>query len=275
MRKPGGLTPPGFVPVLLASRRNRRHDVFRTVKIRDDAGGFQQRAAGFFRCAAGRAEGIQRGHGFAHILGLSFVLLRVVIVDMASDNPYLVCDCSWANPLNMDEYKNAVAGDDPVEMLRIFTDRLSERVGLIEAERAERGIPFETLTIADCRPKSKEADLEGSVIVIKPEKLTPEYRTADHQLCLCTGGNGARPDARGRAVFTKNLYSGKSGRFERRDIAGIISPDRLPDWAREKLAALQKPAEKESVVDKIRRSNEQGAQAKPKTKKRDKGGPEL
>lgn len=198
----------------------------------------------------------------------------IFAVNKAAEMPYLVCDCIWDNPFGVDEYKNAVAGDDPVEMLREFTTRLTARVELIETERAERGIPFETLTIADCRPKSMETDLEGSVIVIKPEKLAPEYRTIDHQIALCTGGNGARPEARGRAVFTTNLYSGKSSRFDRVDVAGIILPDRMPEWAKERLAALQKPAEKESVVEKIRQGNQAAKQEKSPNKKRGKSQPE-
>lgn len=162
---------------------------------------------------------------------------------------YLVCDNSWDNPFGADNYQNGVISADFVEMMQEFTRRLALRVESIEAERALRGIPFQTLTAADYNPKSMDTDLEGRVVVIRPEKLAPEYQTIDHQLALCTGGFGSKPGSRGRAVSCTNLYDGKSTRWNRDDIAGTVSPDRLPDWAQKKLAALQKPNEREQTAD--------------------------
>jgi hypothetical protein len=65
------------------------------------------------------------------------------------------------------------------------------------------------------------------------------YRTADHQLKIVQGGFGASPDSRGNAVFCKDLYSDKKTRFERYDIAGVIDPAKLPQWAKDKLAYLE------------------------------------
>jgi len=188
---------------------------------------------------------------------------------------YLVCDNSWDNPLGIDLYKNGIVSADFVEMMREFTQRLTARVESIEAERSQRGIPFETLTAADCYPKGMDTDLEDCVVVIKPEKLAPEYQTIDHQLALCTGGFGSKPDLSGSAVYCTNLYDGKSTRWNRSDIAGTVSPDRLPDWAREKLAALQNPAEMESVIAKIQQGKQEQPQPKSAHKKREKGEPEL
>lgn len=188
--------------------------------------------------------------------------------------PYMVCDCTSNNPFNADEYYNAVVSADYLEIMREFTRRLAGRVESLETERSESGIPFEMLTAADCKPNSMETDLEGQVIVIKGERLAPEYRTGIGQLEYCTGGFGARPEARGRAVYCTNLYDGKSSRYDRSDVAGIILPECMPEWAKEKLAALQKPAEKESVVEKIRQGNRATKQETSPNKKRGKGEPE-
>lgn len=188
--------------------------------------------------------------------------------------PYMVCDCTWENPFGADEFRNGIVSADYLEIMQEFTRRLTERCQSIEEERAQRGIPLQPLTVADCDPNSKDMDMTGCVVVIKPENLSPEYRSIDHQLALCTHGNGARPKAHGRSVFCTNLYDGKSARWDRHHIAGIIPAEQLPDWAREKLAALQKSAEKESVIDKIRQSEQNAAHEKPSQKKHDKGGPE-
>ncbi len=193
----------------------------------------------------------------------------------AIPEPYLVCERSWANPLGVDEFKNTVAGDDFLEMMRVFSDRLSGRIAVMEEEWNARGIPFEKLSAEDCVPDGLASDLEGKVIVLKPEKLSPEYRTIDYQLALCTGGFGARPDARGRKVYCTELYSGKQETFNRDAIAGVFPLEGLPDWAREKLAALQKLPERESVIAKIREGKNAAPPREPRPKSRGKDGPEI
>ncbi|MDR1604071.1 MAG: hypothetical protein LBS10_04680 [Gracilibacteraceae bacterium] len=81
-------------------------------------------------------------------------------------------------------------------------------------------------------------------------------------------------------MFCTNLITGKSSQWERSDIAGTLSEERLPDWARNNLDALREPSAKESVLAKIKRDR-QGKQAaqsadqqKPKSKKTKKDGPE-
>ena len=62
----------------------------------------------------------------------------------------------------------------------------------------------------------------------------------DRQLFLVTGGFGASANARGSAVFCKNLYDGKNTRYERMDVLGEVKPERMPDWAKEKAAAFSR-----------------------------------
>jgi hypothetical protein len=90
-----------------------------------------------------------------------------------------------------------------------------------------------------------DESLKGKLIVISPDVLAPEYRSAEYQYAVCTGGFGAQPEARGHAVFVKNLYSGETSRFERRDVLGVADVAKLPEWAKEKLTAMReatKPA---------------------------------
>ena len=217
---------------------------------------------------------------------------REVILAMNPDAEarYMVCDCSLDNPLGVEMYSNAVGSEDYVEMMKVFTSRLTARVAALETERETRGIPLQVLTAADYDP-IKETDLKGCVVVIKPEKLAPEYRSIDYQLALCTGGFGASPNSRGRTVYCQNLISGETECYTRSDIAGTISPDCLPDWARVNLEALMpsaakeveavavnpldKSGEKESVLEKIRQGKQSPSQQKPKNKKQHKSGPEL
>lgn len=84
-----------------------------------------------------------------------------------------------------------------------------------------------------------EHNAKPKVVVIRAECLRPEYRTADKQLVLATGGFGTYANARGRAVYTTNLYSCKEARWNREDILGIVKPEYMPDWAKERLKQLE------------------------------------
>lgn len=180
-----------------------------------------------------------------HIGGKEIVFAE----DKAADEPYMVCDCHRDNPFNIDVYDNIAVSGDYLTIMLNFSYRLSEQVQRIDAERARRGISNQPLTADDCLKNSRHWNYKDQLVVISPEKLTPSARTADHQLLLATGGNGCRPDARGTAVFCKNLFTGESARWERYDIAGIIDPHKMPEWVVEKLAALQKPQEQQIAAD--------------------------
>jgi hypothetical protein len=98
-----------------------------------------------------------------------------------------------------------------------------------------------------------DTDLTDKVVIIKPESLSPEYRSLSFQLSLATSGFGCKPDARGRAVYCTELYSGEQSRWDRSDILGVASDDVIPKWAKEKLAVLEcKAPQKESVMKQIR-----------------------
>ena len=88
-------------------------------------------------------------------------------------------------------------------------------------------------------PGIGRGSIENNVVAIRADCLRPEYRTADKQLVLITGGFGSHANSRGRAVYTTNLYSGKESRWNREDILGIVKPEYMPDWAKERLKQIQ------------------------------------
>lgn len=94
-----------------------------------------------------------------------------------------------------------------------------------------QGIDTTPITKADCTPISSDDNLNEKIVVIKQEVLRQEYRRSTNQIKLCTGGFGASPNSRGSACFCVDLYSGKTNRFERRDIMGTLEPEQLPKWA--------------------------------------------
>lgn len=179
-----------------------------------------------------------------HLAGGEVVLAE----DSSAAELFMVCDCSWDNPFSVDVYTNIAVSGDYLEVMKEFLERVARRVEQIEQERSTRGISNVPLTADDCIPGSQHENYTYQLIVIRPEKIAPAARTADHQLLLATGGNGCSPDALGTAVFCQNLFTGESMRWERHQVAGIIRPDRMPEWAVEKRQALKAAEERETSL---------------------------
>ena len=160
-----------------------------------------------------------------------------------ADEQYMVCFCKWDNPLNMAQYYNICTTDDYVEAMGLYASGIQSFVKILESERNGYNNPAKMLTAADCIPGSLNENFEGKIVVIKPEALSPEYRRSERQLKIALSGFGCNPDARGRAVYCKDLYSGKESRFERHDVAGVIDPAKMPNWAVKKIE-IQKSSDK-------------------------------
>lgn len=77
------------------------------------------------------------------------------------------------------------------------------------------------------------------VIILKPSSLNEEYWKPEFQICLATNGFGCDPTASGRAVYLKFLFDDENARFNRSDVLGVMKDEFLPDWAREKLSAIE------------------------------------
>lgn len=175
------------------------------------------------------------------------------------DQRYLCCYVEQAAIWAV--YQEGMVSDDFAEIAKLFGERVAQAADEImkENERIKSQIGDDGEIKKDrCEPLSEQGDLEGKVIVIRGDVLRPEFRHASRQLLLCTGGNGARPMARGRTCFCSYLYDGRQTSFYRSDVLGVIRPDALPEWAKEGL-------EKAMATWK---GNEQPEKAKPSVKDR-------
>ena len=110
-----------------------------------------------------------------------------------------------------------------------------------------QGIVNAPITANGCTPISSDDDLNGKVVVIRPDILRREYRRATNQVMLCDGGFGASPTSRGSACYCVNLYTGKTSRFERRDILGVLKDDQIPKWAQLELEQFKQKKQNRSI----------------------------
>lgn len=159
-------------------------------------------------------------------------------VDLKEEYPFLVCHCTYDNPLSAEWVTDAVGSDDYLEAMQIFTDRVQEQIELVRAEQEKFKFDMTPFTIEDCIPDDHSSNIVGKVVAINAEVNRYEYRHSAYQLVLVDGGHGAR-GGRGQAVFGICLADGKHARWERYDVLGEIKPEKMPDWAKEAAARIQ------------------------------------
>ena len=152
--------------------------------------------------------------------------------DADKDERYMCCFVE--NNAIFERYSEVLVSDDFAEIAKVFGQRVADAAEEIIKENERVGKELgtnEEITAEDCNPISSEDSIENKVVVIKGNILRPEFRYANHQLMLCTGGFGAQANARGRTCYCISLYDGRRTSFYRSDILGVIELGKLPEWA--------------------------------------------
>lgn len=144
-------------------------------------------------------------------------------------------------------YDEVLCSDDYAEIIGIYGQRVAE-----QAEKTKqllnvpKTIDNKTIPCWNSSVISAADDLNGKVVLINPDVLRREYRKATNQVMFCDGGFGASPNSRGSACYCVNLYTGKTSRFDRRDILGILKEDCIPEWAQNGLKRHLQEKQKKS-----------------------------
>lgn len=159
--------------------------------------------------------------------------------EQSTDGEKFLCGFVERNDL-FELCKECVVSDDHIDIAHIFGSRVANEAELFKEQVKKLDIPITVITEADCIPDHYSKDINGRVIAIDPKVLKPEFQRADRQLYLVTGGFGASANSRGSAVFCTNLHTGKNTRYERMDVMGEVKPECMPDWAKEKIAAMSR-----------------------------------
>ena len=159
--------------------------------------------------------------------------------EQSTDGEKYLCGFVERNDL-FELCSECMVSDDYIEIVHLFGSRVANEAELFREQVEKLDIPVAVITEADCIPDHYTKDINGKIIAIDPKVLKPEFRRADRQLYLVTGGFGASANSRGSAVFCTNLHTGESTRYERMDIMGEVKPECMPDWAKEKAQELSR-----------------------------------
>ena len=98
-----------------------------------------------------------------------------------------------------------------------------------------------------CYKNSNKKDYTKQLLVLKPSMLAPWAKEPENQLWIAENGFGVSPDASGRAVYATCLYDGEKARWNRADFIGIADPNKLPEWAADKLSEIRHEDDEEEV----------------------------
>ena len=164
--------------------------------------------------------------------------------DETSDMPYMCALVETAGELQL--YHDGKAGDDYVEIISLFADHIKEQCRKVLEEQQKVTVKREKITADMCEPTGDKV-LVGKVMVVSPNVLRPEYQSCEHQLFYVESGNGTVPNSLGRGCFGKELYSGEKVRWNRTDFLGEIKAEYLPEWAKERVAEIQRTTEEKSA----------------------------
>ena len=140
------------------------------------------------------------------------------------------------------QYNQVMVSDDFAEIVKLYGMRMTKQAEKTIIDLNYAGLAKEDRRIytdKDCDPVGQQ-DLNGKVVVIRPDVLRREYQQATHQICICTGGFGANPNARGRAVYCRNLLTGREEKFYRSDLMGILPPEKQPEWVQKGMEQYHK-----------------------------------
>lgn len=137
------------------------------------------------------------------------------------------------------QYADCQVSGDFLEAMQEFTGRVNIQIEAVRSDIVQSKTETHVFTSEHCFPHDYGQSIDGKIVAIKAEILRPEYRRGEIQLVLVDGGNGARANPNGRAVYCYQLNNGERTRFERHDVQGEVRPEYLPDWAEEKAAAIR------------------------------------
>ena len=90
-----------------------------------------------------------------------------------------------------------------------------------------------------CEPESRPSlNYEGRVLVLSPEALNEHHWSPRDQLWYALDGFGCSPTSLGQSIRCTCLGDGEMTRWNRADFLGVLKPEHLPDWARDRLREL-------------------------------------
>lgn len=170
----------------------------------------------------------------------------IVAENLKADYRYL---CGYLEESEIaNRFTDCRLSSDYLEIMSLYCDRAKEQVENCKAH----SIGDRTVITQDmCRKLGDDETYKNKVVAVKPKSLRREYENAENQLYYAVGGNGLNPRGLGTKVYAYNLATKAHHYIRNYNIAGVVDKDKLPEWAKPKLAEIKK-----EIKEKEARRNE-------------------
>jgi hypothetical protein len=155
-------------------------------------------------------------------------------------DPYMVANHREKMDGMFSEYYDAGVSADYMEILGAYIQRQQDEYAVLMQQRAMRGSDGVPFTAEDCLPSFNEQNITHQIVVMDAKYLKPEFGIKEEQLFYPMSGFGCEPKGRGGKVFGRDCYTGEKYYVRREHIAGVLKPDRVPQWAADNVRAFQK-----------------------------------
>ena len=170
----------------------------------------------------------------------------IVAENLKEENRYL-CAYLEENEL-FSQFTDCALSNDYLEIMELYCDRTKEQVENCKAQSlGDKAV----ITPEMCRALRDGETYKGKVVALKTESLRREYGNAENQLFYAVSGNGLNPNGLGTKIYGYNLATKAHHYFRNYDVLGVVDKDKLPEWAKPKLAEIKK-----EIKEKEARRNE-------------------
>ena len=105
-------------------------------------------------------------------------------VNKAEEYPFMVCYCSYNNPLSAPWCTEAIGTDDYLEAMQVFTDRVQAQIELVKTEQEQYRFDKTPFTVSDCIPDNHSSNISTLPISLYWQTVDTVQQAAEGRRCL-------------------------------------------------------------------------------------------
>ena len=116
-----------------------------------------------------------------------------------------MCAYCTANDI-MRGYNECMASDDYLEIMELYTERITGQIEAVKAEIAERQLPDMTISADQCHKNDFSKSIVGKIVAIRADALSASTQAQTISLCWSTAASAQR-QTRGAARCMQLIYT--------------------------------------------------------------------
>ena len=174
--------------------------------------------------------------------------LFCISTDENEPHPYM--KCRERRETFLAHYENAIAGNDYLEVMKLYVKDISDAIAELENERLALGVEnADCLKPEELIPIGEDDDIRGKVVALHERELIDGCKDIINQLYQIESGYGAINGHHQKSCTAWSLKTGKKFKVYRYEIAGIVPEDKIPEFAKKAIEQIKKEKKKSERED--------------------------